>query len=91
MEVSRQLFLMFIVCAIPIKERTYKEHSRKGPDTGPSPIKWEPSGLPSDESECKVVVATKFKTFIPATEPRDGRRASEGFQKGSLKGVSEGF
>ena len=32
----------------------------------------------------------KFKTFIPATEPPDARRVSEGFQKGSLKGSQKG-
>ena len=42
---------------------------------------------------------TKIKTFIPATEPPDPRRVSEGFLEGSLKGslkgssegISEGF
>ena len=32
-----------------------------------------------------------LKTFIPATEPPDPRRVSEGSEKGVSEGVSEGF
>ena len=45
-------------------------------------------------SSCKAHTPTvehSLKTFIPATEPPDPRRVSEGFQKGSLKGSLKGF
>ena len=33
----------------------------------------------------------KFKTFIPATEPPDPRRVSEGVSEGVLQGSLKGF
>ena len=38
---------------------------------------------PSSRVDCH----TMFKTFIPATEPSDPRRVSEGFQEGFRRGL----